>query len=49
VNTEVILDLKGGSSIMSFVTNASAESPALKKGTAAFAIVKANSVIIGVD
>jgi len=34
---------------MSVVTNASAESPALKKGTAAFAIVKASSVIIVVD
>jgi len=49
VNTEVILDLKGGASIVSVITNTSAESLALKEGAAAFAIVKASSIIVGTD
>ncbi len=49
VNTEVILDLKGGSSIVSVITNTSADNLALKQGTAAFAIVKASSIIVGTE
>jgi molybdate transport system regulatory protein len=46
VNTEVILNLKGGSSIASVITNSSAESLGLKEGKEAFAIIKASNVII---
>jgi molybdate transport system regulatory protein len=49
VNTEVILDLKGGSALVSVITNTSADNLALKQGTAAFAIVKASSIIVGTD
>ena len=46
VNSEVILNLKGGSSIASVITNSSAESLGLKEGKEAFAIIKASNVII---
>lgn len=49
VNTEVILDLKGGSALVSVITNTSADNLALKQGTAAFAIVKASSIIVGTE
>lgn len=46
VNSEVILTLKGGSSIAAVITNSSAESLGLKEGKEAFAIIKASNVII---
>jgi molybdate transport system regulatory protein len=49
VNTEVVLNLKGGPSITSVITNTSADNLALKEGKEAFAMIKASSVIIGTD
>jgi molybdate transport system regulatory protein len=49
VNTEVILNLKGGPSIASVITNTSADNLALKEGKAAFAMIKASSIIVGTD
>jgi molybdate transport system regulatory protein len=48
VNTEVVLELPGGGSVAAVVTNASAKSLALAKGSAATAVFKASSVILGV-
>lgn len=46
VNAEVDLTLKGGQKVVSIITNTSADSLGLKKGTSAYAIVKASSVMI---
>jgi len=49
VNAEVVLQLAGGQEIVSIVTNAAVDSLGLKQGQKAFAVVKASSVLIGVD
>jgi len=49
VNAEVTLNLKGGSSISAIITNTSADNLGLKEGVEAFAIIKANSIIVGTD
>ena len=49
VNTEVILELAGGGQIVSIITKESAESLGLTVGKSAYAIIKASSVMIGVD
>jgi len=48
VNSEVVLELPGGGTVAAIITNASAEILGLAKGTAATAIFKASSVIVGV-
>jgi molybdate transport system regulatory protein len=48
VNAEVALNLEGGETIVAVITNASAESLGLKAGTAAYAVIKASEVMIGV-
>src|SRR5690349_6666181 len=47
VNSEVDLTLKGGDKIAAVITNESAAKLDLKEGKEAFAIIKANWVIIG--
>jgi molybdopterin-binding protein len=49
VNTEVILDLPGGSEIVSIITKESAEKLGLAPGKEAYAIIKASNVMVGVD
>lgn len=49
VNSEVIIELPGGAEIVSIITKASAENLKLEKGKAAYAIIKASNVMIGVD
>jgi molybdate transport system regulatory protein len=49
VNAEVDLSLKGGGNVVSIITNSSVDSLGLKEGKAAYAIIKASSVIIGKD
>jgi molybdopterin-binding protein len=49
VNTEVIVELPGGTEIVSVITKESAESLKLAKGKAVYAIIKASNVMIGVD
>jgi molybdate transport system regulatory protein len=49
VNSEVILALKGGDSIVSIITNESVETLGLREGSDAYAIIKASSVLIGAD
>ncbi|MDR3135765.1 MAG: TOBE domain-containing protein [Deltaproteobacteria bacterium] len=49
VNTEVILDIGGGSSITAVITNASAKALDLKVGSQVIALIKATWVIVSVD
>ena len=48
VNTEVVLELPGGGSVAAIITNQSATALGLAQGSAATAIFKASSVILGV-
>ena len=49
VNTEVTLELPGGTQIVSIITKASAENLGLTVGKTAYAVIKASSVMIAVD
>jgi len=49
VNSEVVLELPGGTLIVSVVTRASAEALGLAPGGDAYALVKASNVMIAVD
>ena len=49
VNTEVILELLGGGQVVSIITKESAENLGLAVGKTAYAVIKASSVMIGVD
>lgn len=49
VNAEVILELPGEQEIVSIVTLSALESLGISVGGTAFALVKASSVMLGVD
>ncbi len=49
VNTEIVLELPGGAQVVSIITKESAETLKLAPGKEAYAIIKASSVMIGVD
>ena len=49
VNAEVTIRLHGGAAIVSIITMASVKSLRLKKGGAAYAVIKASNVMVGVD
>jgi molybdopterin-binding protein len=49
VNTEVILELPGGTEIISIITKESADKLGLAVGKETYAIIKASNVIIGVQ
>ncbi len=49
VSSEVELTLSGGATVVSVVTRSSAERLALAPGSAVTAIIKASSVMVGVD
>jgi molybdopterin-binding protein len=49
VDTEVVVELAPGLEMVSIITKQSAEKLGLKPGAKAYAIVKASSVMIGVD
>jgi molybdopterin-binding protein len=49
VNSEIIVEITGGTEIVSIITKSSAERLDLKPGKDVYAIVKASSVMIGVD
>ncbi len=48
VNAEVVLELSGGGTVAAIITNESAKALGVKGGTAATAVFKASSVIVGV-
>jgi molybdopterin-binding protein len=49
VNTEVTVELSGGTEITSIITRASAERLGLKAGGSAYAVIKASDVMVAVD
>lgn len=49
VNDEIVVELPGGSEIVSIITKSSAESLGLAPGNEVYAIIKASNVMIGVD
>jgi molybdopterin-binding protein len=49
VNGEVTLELPGGTHIVSIITNNSIDTLGLTEGKVAYAIIKASSVMVGVD
>jgi molybdopterin-binding protein len=49
VNTEVDIELPGGTRIVSVITKSSAENMDLKEGKEVYAVIKASNVIIATD
>ena len=49
VNTEVTVELPGGVEVVSIITKKSAADLGLVKGKEVYAVIKASSVMIGVD
>jgi len=49
VNSEVILELPGGTELVSIITKHSAEDLKLAPGADAYAVIKASNVMIAVD
>ncbi len=49
VNTEVVIELQGGQQVVSIITKSSVESLGLAVGKAAYAVIKASSVMVAVD
>jgi len=49
VNSEVVIILKGGDTLVSVVTNESVEGLGLREGSEVYAIIKASSVLIGIN
>jgi molybdopterin-binding protein len=49
VNSEIILEIAGGTEMVSIITKSSAERLGLKPGKEVYAIVKASNVMIGID
>ncbi len=49
VNSEVVLEIAGGVQVVAIITKTSAESLGLAPGKAAYAIIKASNVMVGVD
>jgi len=48
VNTEVVIEVGGGTEIVSIVTKTSAEELGLKEGSEVYAVVKASNVMIAI-
>jgi molybdopterin-binding protein len=49
VNSEVVLQLPGGTELVSIITKHSAEDLKLAPGSGAYAVIKASNVMIAVD
>ncbi len=49
VNSEVILELPGGTQVVSIITNSSVETLGLVEGKDAYAVIKASNVMIAID
>lgn len=49
VNSEVVIEIPGGTEIVSIITNTSVESLNLKDGMQVYAVVKASNVMIAAD
>ncbi|HNV46407.1 MAG TPA: molybdopterin-binding protein [Spirochaetota bacterium] len=49
VNSEIVVEIPGGSEIISVITNESTEGLGLAVGKSVYAVVKASNVMIAVD
>ena len=49
VNSEIVLRLEGGAEVVSIITKDSAEALGLAPGKEAYAVIKASSIMMGVD
>ena len=49
INTEVAIELPGGTQIVSVITNESVHNLGLAEGKEAYAVIKASSVMVAVD
>jgi len=49
VNSEVVVELPGGTEVVSIITKDSAEALALVSGKEVYAVIKASDVMIAVD
>jgi len=49
VNSEVVVELPGGQEVVAVITKTSAEGLGLAVGKPAYAVIKATSVMLGVD
>lgn len=49
VNSEVVIELPGGTEIVSIITKTSADSLQLTTGKEVYAVIKASNVMIGID
>lgn len=49
VNSEVTIELPGGTEIVSIITNQSVDTLKLEAGKAAYALIKASNVMIAID
>jgi molybdopterin-binding protein len=49
VNSEVIIELPGGSQLVSIITNSSVENLELEEGKQAYAVIKASNIMVAVD
>jgi molybdopterin-binding protein len=49
VNSEIIMQLPGGTEIVSIITKTAAQNLGLKEGRDVYAIIKATNVMIGTD
>lgn len=49
VNSEVLLELPGGTQVVSIITNSSVETLGLVEGKEAYAVIKASNVMVAVD
>lgn len=49
VNSEVVLELAGGTTVVSVITKASVDSLKLSEGKDVYAVIKASNVMIAID
>lgn len=49
VNCEVVMEIAQGVRIVSIITKSSARNLGLKEGSEAYAVIKASSVLVGID
>lgn len=49
VNSEVVIELPGGTELVAIITKESAQSLGLAEGNEAYAVIKASNVMVGVD
>jgi molybdopterin-binding protein len=49
VNSEVTLELSGGATVVSVITNSSVDQLMLAEGKDAYAVIKASNVMVAVD